>query len=396
MAKKAKKGKRFLKVHKHLNAPVHDKVAILALTLAAALVLNLLNKEAGALAQEASVPESSNITAPAVQPEIIQPAPAPTPVIAPETPIQPSASSEGQPAPSPEPVPAPPHLEGEDDEPQEEYVDPREIRDVLRQIKQMRIDLRSLARQLVQLKGIPSKTEDLAKIKELTNLIATNEQNIKNPQEGQRAALQEFYDARLWDEIQVLRTKIQLPRELKDIARAITRTERMLKLKTFQKLGLDIARLQTKLDEIKNTYNQINNAYQAGDLETAQEGMQEFYQGGHPGGFEGALHRIRGIKDLLRQIRDKEIIAAIEEMLSPVYESLYEGDFNEVHNVLNEYEDDLRRLVSRINKSRLRYSRVESNISDLEELIRSKFDSLEAQKNNNAPTETAPQAVPAQ
>lgn len=387
------------KIHHHLHAHVHEKITVLSLALLAALSLNLVTRESFALAQEQAVPESSNITAPVVQPDTSQPIQAPQPQ------EQPAVSSPSQCPPGEEPGVNDQGQQScirrgngnmEEDGGPQEIVDPREIQETLRQIKQLQFEVRNLTRQLVRV-ILANKAEVKSKLEDLTNKLGGFAQSIKNPPAdlGQRGALQEFYDARLWEEMEGLRTVIQLPKELKDISRTIAKIERMLKMKTFQKLGLDMARINQLFETIKISYRAANDAFNAGDLEGAREAMQTFWEEGmHPGGLEGALHRIRGIKDMLRMVRDKQIIAAIEELLAPVYEALYEGDFQEFHAVMGEYEDDLRRLMNLIVKKRLRYDKAESKLLELEDLISNKFGDLEQRKNQQNPQESNPSPAP--
>lgn len=353
------------KVHNHLNAHVHHRLSFLAVAAALALVLNLVNAQVKALAQDQA--PSTDVTAPAVQPESVPPQEVPQP---------------GK------------DHQGEEGQPQEDFVDPREITNTLRDIKRQKVELRQLSRQITRLKNVAGTAEMLAKVKELSDQLTTIENNIKNPPGDmtQREALQEFYDSRSWEIFEDLRTRIQLPREVADGKKALAKIERMLKQKAFQKLDLDMAKVQDLVSKIKAIYSQVEAALNANDFDGAREAMQEIWEGGmHPGGLEGALHRIRGIKDMLRAIRDKDIIAAVEELLAPVYEALYEGDFNEIHNVLNEYEDDLRRLANLIIRSRLKFNKVESKLSSLEELIRGRFETLEQQAQEKANQKQAPQ-----
>lgn len=367
------------KVHSHLRAHVHHRLSFLAVAAALALVLNLVNAQVRALAQEQA--PSTDVTAPAVQPELVPSQSAP----------QPMPQDHGQ-----------PQEKGDEGQPQEDFVDPREIMNALRDIKRQKVELRQLSRQVTRLKNVAGAAEMLAKVKELSDQLAGFEANIKNPPGDmtQREALQEFWDARVWETFEELRVRIQLPREIADGKKALAKVEKMLKQKTFLKLGLDMAKLQALVDKIKTIYSQAEAGLAANDIDAAKEAMQEIWEGGmHPGGLEGALHRIRGIKDMIRQIRDKEVIAAIEEMMAPVYEALYDGDFNEVHNVLQEYEDDLRRLANLIIRSRLKLNKVESKLSNLEGLIRGRFETLEQQaqekENQRKAKEEEPASQPA-
>lgn len=294
---------------------------------------------------------------------------------------------------------APEEEDGE--EAREEFVDPQEIKDVLKQFKDQRREVKSFERQLNTTKDLPNKEEVRAGLQAFVAELNRLEQQVKNPPRdiGQRGAVQEFYDARTWDTLEQFRMRIQVPKELKDAKRSLTKIRKMLPSKAFQKLGLDMARLTAILENLQGIVDRVDQAYQAGDWEAMRENMEEIWQNNmHPGGFEHALNRIRDLKDMARKVKDPRVVAAIEEIMAPVYEALYDSDFQEVHAILDEYEDDFRRLINLIVKSKWNLQKAEGKIADLEALIREKFDVLqleEQQRDAEREPQQAPQEQPA-
>ena len=139
----------------------------------------------------------------------------------------------------------------------EDFVDQREIENALRDIIRLKGEARGLAKRA-------SKNPDLQQ--RLNQIIADLDsyaRNIKTPPSDYsvREALQEFYDARMWDEVGKIRAQVELPQILKELPLAIKRVERLLKLKAYQKLGLDMASLKAYIDEIKEAHKTAQSFY---------------------------------------------------------------------------------------------------------------------------------------
>lgn len=278
---------------------------------------------------------------------------------------------------------------------QEEFVDPKEIKDALKQFKDQRKEIRSFEQKLTRSKDIANKEQVRTELRAYVAALATFEQQIKNPPAdlGQRGALQEYYDARTWDTLEEFRMRIQVPSELKDAKRSLGKIRKMLQGKAFLKLGLDIQRLTAILENLQGIVDRIDQAYQAGDWEAMRENMEEIWQNNmHPGRLEHALNRIRELKNMAQKVKDPRVVAAIEEMMAPVYEALYDSDFDEVHAILDEYEDDFRRLINLIVKSKWNLQKAEGKIGDLEALIREKFDVLRLEQEQRDAEREAQQA----
>ena len=146
----------------------------------------------------------------------------------------------------------------------------------------------------------------------------------------------EFYEARMWEEVGAVRAQIELPQILKDIPLAIRRIEKLLKLKAYQTLGIDMQGVTNYLSELKTAHAEADRLYKAGDTQSAMEEIQFIQESGHPGELEGAIRRLKEINDLIKRVRDKQIQKELSEMLFPITEAINEGDFRVANEILNE------------------------------------------------------------
>ena len=112
----------------------------------------------------------------------------------------------------------------------EDFVDPREVQQVLREIKDIRRELNRFAKQLVKM---ANSGDDVNQVNSLLEQIKDFESKILN-EESMRDTIQEFRDAQIWQEIQRIRAKIEIPKEMKQWGKEIKRGEKLLKQKKIQ------------------------------------------------------------------------------------------------------------------------------------------------------------------
>lgn len=127
--------------------------------------------------------------------------------------------------------------EGEEQEPQE-FIDPREIQQTLRDIKQMRNDIkRNLLRQA---KKIGSETdvaqlnEILADLDRFQNTIGNSSADVSEL----RAAIEDFRDNQYWERLTKIRARLEIPKEIKQITLSVKRLERTVKTRAVKKSRL--------------------------------------------------------------------------------------------------------------------------------------------------------------
>lgn len=220
-----------------------------------------------------------------------------------------------------------------------QFVEPKEIKDALRQLKQIQTELKRFQKQVAKISGSDNIQQLISELS--AKAIAFVESINKAPMEEQRDALQEFYDAQIWDSINQIRARVELPKELKNIARDLKIIQKMPKQKTYQKTGVDLEKLQANIDKIAGIYNQIKLAMDEGDWDGAWEIIEEeVHQGGlHPGEVRHTMDRLREVKDRLRFIKDPDIKAQVEQILESIIETFNDGDFREAREAVDQFMD---------------------------------------------------------
>jgi len=189
-----------------------------------------------------------------------------------------------------------------------------------------------------------------------------------------REALQEFYDEQFWETISTLRAKIELPKQLAEVKKQLKRVQKMLKQKAFQNLGFDLNAINQRLDEIQAIYDEAQAKYQAGELEEAMEAMRDIFEGMHPGELNAILNQFRKIRLRMKALRNPEVKAAIEDILSEVITVTNSGDFREANMALNEIQKELMNLMLKYKKAPgILDSKTKEKIDKLESIIREKL-----------------------
>lgn len=265
-------------------------------------------------------------------------------------------------------------------EEKEEFVDPREVRDATRQIKQLKADLK---RFTTQLKKLANNADDLAVIEkirgELDQILAVLANKSASGSEL-REALQDFYSNEYWEQANVIRAKLELPREIKQITTSLKRVERVLKAKATKTIGIDVEKTQQAVEEMKRNLEEVSSQYKNGNLEAAMEAMQFFHEGGHPGEIEGTIFRLRDIKNQIKRIKDATVRAEIENVLREVIDEFNQGNYRDAREILDEYADDIMRLIKNFMRTKAKVGDGEqqfSKIRDLDGLIQQKLNEKE-------------------
>ncbi len=240
------------------------------------------------------------------------------------------------------------------EERQEDFISPQEIKMVFREINDLkRESKRLLKRSASALKGVTNAEGIRSEISALAEKIQSFEKAIKSAAEansGVRDAIDEFREAQVWDELNVLRAKIELPKELKNRLKELSRLEKLLNKKGFQALGLDIEGAKGWISKSKDSLNNLNELYNAGNWEEINDSMQDLYENAHPGEVMSVAQRMRELYDRMKFIKDEEVKGAIEEALSEVKDSFNEGDYRSAREVLDNIFNDLQGLVMKASK----------------------------------------------
>lgn len=278
------------------------------------------------------------------------------------------SSGSGEMGPSPESTG---EEEGQMEGDQRDFVDPNEIKQVMRQFADMKRELNRFAKT----KGLGQTDKDAiaAILKKVTDFEAA----LKK--EASRDTLQEFYEAQVWEEIQGLRGRIELPKELKMIERELAKTKKLTAVKTFQKsflvLKFDMEIVKGHLAEVEKGLAEAKAAYDAGNYQDAFEALQPIHEGMHPGSIQGIMHRLREAGNQIGRIRDAKVRELFVELLEPIVESAKDGDYNGAHQIMNEIEPELRRFMNQALKVRAKdIGSFQTKLDALEELIGKKVE----------------------
>ena len=270
---------------------------------------------------------------------------------------------------------APPDQEEED---RQELADPREVKDVLRQIKDIR---REVQRTLKKAKKL-NLTSEADQLNGILSQVAGFETPLKGPSGTvPREALQDFWDAQVWDTINNIRIMVEMPNEIKSIERELKKLEKMVSRKNFAVEGVDMGGVNAKIAEVRAAVDQAKASLAGGNLEDAQESLQVVHEeGSHPGEIMGVMKGLSEITKQFKRIKSEEIRNDIKEILAPVYEAVDAGDFREARLSFQEIDRDLRSIINSVRSKSDIDSRMRDRIDKLQEKLQQKFNEGENEK----------------
>lgn len=291
----------------------------------------------------------------------------PAPPLQPSQPQQPTNVKQ-----EPQTAPTMPTIEDEDmQNGSRDFVDPREVTEVSRQIKDIKREASRLVKKAVKL-NLTSETEGLNSI---ISLVAGLETKLKTLASIDRETLQEFYDAQVWEELNNIRTKIELPNEIKMIERELKRLEKLISKKIFVIGGVDMEKVKAKAAAIRTAMEQAKSNLNQGNLEDARESLQEIYEeGAHPGEMMGVLNRLYDITRQLKRFKSEEIKNEVLEILKPVFGAVELEDYREANMMLNEIDRDLWRILNAARTKPAINQDLRTKIQNLEQKLQLKME----------------------
>ena len=270
----------------------------------------------------------------------------------------------------------------------EEFIDPRQIQDGLRNMNQFRNEIKRTIREIRRQASQADLDELNRTLAEVDQLYSTAS-NSSNPSDA-NDAVREFYDNQYWDKVNNVRARLQIPKEIKQITQSIKRLEKIITTKSVKNIGLDLDKVAAALAEMKQTADTVQNLYNSGEYQDAQEEMRFFHEGGQPGEIEGVIFRIRDIKNMAKRVKDTAVKAEVDSVLQEVIDTFNAGEYRDARETMDEYADDLQRLISQLvqAQSRRGYNRRESStrVQSLGELIGRKLQ----EANDNQGQQTSP------
>lgn len=225
-----------------------------------------------------------------------------------------------------------------------QFVDPQEIKNVLREIKSMQADLKRFLTQAAKIKGNDTIVEQ---IKTLQGEVAPFYSNIsKAPMNEVRDAIQEFHDAQLWESINPIRARVELPKEVKSIASDLKIIQKMPSQKKYKNTGVDWEQYKINVNEIASVYAEIKSAMDQGDWDSAWEVLEwEVHQGGkHPGEVRHTMDRLADIRNRIKPIKDADVRGQVEEVINSIVAVFNEGDFRTAREAMDQFLNQAQQL----------------------------------------------------
>lgn len=262
----------------------------------------------------------------------------------------------------------------------EEFVPPQEIKNVLNEIKRQLKDLERFRKQL--LKSSPSA--DTKMIDDIIAQINSAKTAIEQSKgKDQRDAMNEYWSNNYWEEVNKVRARVELPKELKNIAKevkfALKDASSRQVTKAFAFFGLDNALAKSLLTEKGAKIAEIQSFLDQGNYESASDLMQEeIHEGWHPGDLRHFLGMMRESYDRLKNIKDKQILDQILLIMEPIAQSFNEGDVREARDGMVEFTNQMEkyeRLFRPYYRGGIRKldKKTMGALDKLEELIQEKF-----------------------
>ena len=226
-------------------------------------------------------------------------------------------------------------------EEQEEFVDPRETKQVLKEIKDMRRELNRFSKQL---KKLSNNADDVNLIDTLLGQIAGFENTIKSGV-NLRDTIQEFRDEQIWEQINRFRAKIEIPKEIKQWNREIKILEKTIKLKSYRNFNLNLENAKIKIEEIKSSLAEVQGYYNSGNLEDAMEEFNFLRQELHPSEILNVIQRIRDLAYRLKVVKDEEIKNQVSEIIGEVVNNFNEGEYRMARELMDESWNDISLII---------------------------------------------------
>ncbi len=259
---------------------------------------------------------------------------------------------------------------------------------------QMRNDQLGELKRLLKVKNAP--IAELEQLKTINATVQKQQQTLKELKGKrciERDLLDELREENFWDQINSIRRRIELPRELKQISKDLRELEKISNRKAlaklFPELGGNLETLKTQIAQRKDIVAQVTAALAKGGEaeEDVDELMQTFWEGGHPGEILGVLH---GMTDEFgrgwRQLPDDEIREAIKAIIAPITTAINEGEWRDARELAQEIGPVLERIMRKVGsalRSKRGRSDVMKRLEELEQKLEAKFGKEEEKSEPN-------------
>ncbi len=267
----------------------------------------------------------------------------------------------------------------------DEFVDPQQIRDALRQIKDLK---REISRVLKSAKKTTGMEAEISQLNDLMNRMTPFEK-ILRADNVSRDTMSEFWDGHFWDEFNVLRLKIELPEEIKRMEKDMKRLDKSLSKVKYTLDGLDMNAVRSSAAASRAIIAQVKIALGEGSYEDAQETMQNLWGGevAQPGEIMGVVEQTQNIARELRSIKAAPVKQEILDFLAPIITAANSGDFREANTMLNEINRDIFRIMSQVKRKSSLDMQMKAKMEQLEQKMMQKIQEEEQKhKSGQEPT----------
>lgn len=272
----------------------------------------------------------------------------------------------------------PPSKDFNDDNGENEFADPQQVRDALRQLKDL---TRETKRILKMAKKFPNLESEVGQLNEINSKLL-NFGQIFQSGKVDRDTMQEFWDAQYWDTINTIRGKVELPDEIKRIEKDLNRLLKLVGKSTFVIEGVDMGAVKAKIDEVKSSVAQAKDNYAQGNYEDARENLQIVYEGGSsPGEIMGILQQLNDMTKRMKRMKP-DVKAEFQDFLSPIFEAVGQGDFHEANMMFGEINRDLFRMMDSLRSSSAVSDKFKVKMQELEQKMNQRIQQDEQQKQN--------------
>lgn len=273
----------------------------------------------------------------------------------------------------------------EEEREQEEFVDvvdPRELKQVFNQLNDLK---RQIKQVLKKAQKQAAFANEVAELNSLSSEIDGFSSAIRNAApEDQREALQGFYDAQLWETLNNIRVKIELPQEFKNIEKDLKRLEKLIAQKKFSIEKVDLGIVRAMIDDIKGAVSEARSQFNQGNFEDAREALQVIYEGAHPGEVMGVIQQLRDMNQRIKKLK-AEVKEVFHEALAPVYEAIQNGDFREANMMLQDIRNDLWRLLDKVKGKSGVNADMQQKLQNLEDRLQQKQQQMQNEQPASKP-----------
>ncbi|MEK9183217.1 MAG: hypothetical protein AAB849_01800 [Patescibacteria group bacterium] len=228
----------------------------------------------------------------------------------------------------------------------DEFVPPQELKRVLQDIKNQ---TRDLLRYKKQLSKISADADAGQLIATLLAQLETFKNNItNNVGRDQRDAMQDYWDAQIWEELNKVRAFVELPREMKNVQRDLKIVQKSVQNKSYKTafafFGVDEDKLFAALVAKQGVVEQILSLMNQGDAAEAFALVEEdIHQGWHPGDLRHLTDMLRETHQRLKTMKDADILEQVKEVLSPIIDTLNDGDIREARDAMVQFTDQMQK-----------------------------------------------------